>query len=65
METYKFIITQDNKELKIFEGQKNDFAPFKWLLNHQGNSINHALKFEGYKVQVINEQTGDSEFWQE
>lgn len=65
METYKFIITQDNKELKVFTGQINDFDTFKWLLNHQGNSIYHALKYEGYKVQVINEQTGESNFWTE
>jgi hypothetical protein len=60
---YKFIISQDNKELKSFEHQNSDFEPFKWLLNHQGQSVNYALKWGGFKVQQIDEDTQESIFW--
>lgn len=63
METFKFIITRDGKELKTFEKQTTDFEPFKWLLNYNSSSIHWALRYEGYKVEVVNEQTGKSEFW--
>jgi hypothetical protein len=33
------------------------------MLRAQGQSIHHALKFEGWKVEQINEQTKESEFW--
>lgn len=59
----KFIISKDGKEVKVFEHQTGDFEPFKWLLNHQGQSVNYALKHGGYKVEAIDEETGISEFW--
>jgi hypothetical protein len=61
--TYTFKIYQDNELKKEFNGQKNDFEAFKWLLNNQGQSINHAIKYEGWKVEEINETTKESEFW--
>lgn len=59
----KFIISQDGKELKVFEHQDNDFEPFRWLLMHQGQSTNYALKYGGFKVEAIDEESGESEFW--
>jgi len=61
--TYTFIITQDDEVRKEFNNCESDFAPFGWLLRNQGNSVSHALKYEGWKVQQINEQTKESDFW--
>jgi hypothetical protein len=60
---YKFIIYKDNKEVKTLEHQNSDFEPFKWLLNHQGQSINWALKYGGFEVEQINEETNETSFW--
>ncbi len=62
-QTYTFIITQDDKVMKEFKNCDTDFAPFGWLLRNQGNSVSHAIKYEGWKVEQINEQTGQKEFW--
>ena len=61
--TYTFIITQDNEVRKEFNNCESDFTPFGWLLRNQGHSVSHALKYEGWKVQQINEQTKESDFW--
>lgn len=34
-----------------------------WLLRNQSNSTSHAIKYEGYKVEVIDEETNESYFW--
>lgn len=57
------IITQDNKELKRFENQESDIKALGWLLRNQSNSTSHAIKYEGYKVEVINQETKESYFW--
>lgn len=61
--TYKIIISKDGEIKKIFENQTTDSAAFGYMLRAQSQSVNHALKYEGWKVEQINEQTGKSEFW--
>lgn len=61
--TYTFKVYQDDELKKEFNGQKDDFAPFKFILNTQGHSLNYALKYGGWKVEEINEQTKESKFW--
>ena len=55
-------IYHDNKLEKTFENQENDFNAFKWMLNHQGQSIDWAIKYEGWKVEVIDEK-GRRTYW--
>lgn len=59
MYTYK--IYQDNQLKKTFENQPNDLCIFGYMLKAQSNSINHALKYEGWKIEIINEGTGKTE----
>ena len=61
--TYTYKVYQDNELKKEFNQQKGDFEPFKYLLNNQGQSTDWALRWGGWKVEEINEQTGQSNFW--
>lgn len=63
-ETYTLRIFQDNVLRKEFNNQKSDFEAFKYVLNHQGNSINHAIKYEGWKVEIENEQTKEISYYE-
>ena len=56
-------IYKDNQILKTFEHENSDFCALKWLLNHQSNSCSHAIKYEGYKVELIDEETNEKEYW--
>lgn len=59
MYTYK--IYHDNKLQKTFENQPNDICIFGYMLRAQSNSINHALKYEGWRIEITNEETGETE----
>lgn len=59
MYTYK--IYHDKELKKTFENQPNDICIFGYMLRAQSNSINHALKYEGWKIEIINEGTGETE----
>jgi len=56
-------IYRDNEVVKTFEHEKNDFCALRWLLNHQSSSCDRALRYEGYKVELIDEITGEKDFW--
>jgi hypothetical protein len=58
-----FKIYRDNQVIKEFNNQNSDFAVLKFMLNHQSSSMHHALKYEGYKVEEIDEETQKSHFW--
>lgn len=61
--TATITVYRDGKELVKFEHEKSDFCAFRWLLNHQSSSTDWALRYEGYKVQIKNEQTGEISYW--
>ena len=61
--TYTIKIYQHNKLRKEFKDQTGDNFAFRWLLNNQGQSIDFALRYGGWKVEEINEQTQEIEFW--
>lgn len=60
---FTFKIYKDNKIIKEFNNQNSDFCVLKFILNYQSNSMHHALKYEGYKVEEINQITKISHFW--
>lgn len=45
MTNYK--VTKDGK--KLFTGTQNEC--WEWLLNHQSQSTEWAIKYEGYKIE--------------
>ena len=47
MKTLHYTVTKDNKPQ--FRG--SDFECLKYLLYHQPNSVDHATKYEGWKIQ--------------
>lgn len=63
MNTYTFRITLDGIQKAVFTNCKTDFEVCKYLLNSQCNSMSHAIKYEGWKVEEINEQTFETFFW--
>ena len=63
MTTYTFKIYQDNQLKKEFVNENNDCKAFGWLLNNQGQSTDYALRHGGWKVEQINEQTKEAEYW--
>lgn len=56
-------IYRDGEIIKQFTDQDGDFNAFAWMLRNQSNSVSHALRYEGYKVEEIDKDTGKSEFW--
>ncbi len=58
-----FIVYQDNKEIKRFENQETDIKPLIFIQRHQGQSLSYALKYSGYKVEEIDEDTKVSKYW--
>lgn len=63
--TYTYIITRKDGSIDPikFENQEDDRAAFSKLLRIQGNSIDYALRYS-HNVEVINEQTKESNFWE-
>ena len=45
-------IYHNDKLQKEFVDQKTGFAAFKYMLDHQSSSIDHAIKYEGWKVEI-------------
>lgn len=62
---YTYIIYQDNKEVKRFENQESDFPTLKYIQSHQSQSLDYALKWGGWNVEEINEDTKESIFWRD
>jgi len=58
-----FNIYQDNDLKKTFTDQESDQNAFGYMLRIQGNSINHALRYEGWNVEVIDQDTGEKTYW--
>ena len=46
-------IYQDNQLKQTFANEANDFAALRWLLNNQGQSTDWALRYGGWKVELI------------
>lgn len=59
-----FKIYKDNKLIKEFNNQESDLNVLRFMLSYQSQSMHYALKYEGYKVEQIDEQTKKSHFWQ-
>jgi hypothetical protein len=62
MYTYK--IYHNNELKKTFENEKNDFCVFGYMLKAQSNSVSHAIIYEGWKVEIINEDTKEIKYLQ-
>ena len=60
---YTFIISHNGEVKKRFENQESDMQAFGYLLRAQGNSTDYALRYGGWKVEQINQDTKESEFW--
>lgn len=60
---YTFKIYRDNEIQTELNNQETDFKAFKYLLTHQGQSTSWALKWGGWKVEQINEETKEISFW--
>lgn len=58
-----FIISQDKKEVKRFTNQESDFAACKYIQSHQSQSLNWALRYGGWQVEEIDEETEVSTWW--
>jgi len=49
-----FIIFHNKVEQKRFENQESDICLFKYILNHQSQSVHWAIKYEGWSVEIEN-----------
>lgn len=56
-------ISKDGQIKKIFENQPDDSAALGWMLRNQSNSTDHALRYEGWKVEVKDNNTGEIYNW--
>ena len=56
-------IKQDGILKKEFNNAESDGIALGWMLRHQGNSTDYAMRYDGYTVELINEETKESEFW--
>lgn len=57
-------IYHNDKLQKEFVDQKTDFAAFKYMLDHQSCSIDHAIKYEGWKVEIKDQYTGEISYYE-
>ena len=57
--TATYIVLRDGVELKRFENEYTEFTALKYVQRIQSNSFDWAKKYEGYKVQVISNKTGE------
>lgn len=51
-----FIIYKDKVEQKRFENQESDLLLFQYMLKNQGQSIHWAIKYEGWSIEMENEE---------
>lgn len=58
-----YIIYQDNEEIKRFEEQTSDLKTLMYIQKIQGQSLSYALKYSGYKVEEIDEETKNTKYW--
>ncbi len=56
-------IYRDNELKQTFVDQTSDACALGYLHRAQGNSADHAIRYEGWKVEVIDQDTGEAEFW--
>lgn len=56
-------IYKDGELLKQFRGQKTDLCALGEMHRTTSCSSSHAIKYEGYNVEVIGEETGEKYFW--
>ena len=56
-------IYQDNSLQKTFEGDNSQNEAFMWLLRNQGQSTDYAIRWGGWKVEVIDSETKEIEYW--
>ena len=55
--SYTLKIYQDKELKKEFTGSRDGGEAFGWLLRNQHLSVDSALRWGGWKVEQINEQT--------
>ena len=60
--SYTLRIYQDNELVKEFFKSENGGEAFGWLLRNQHLSVDSALRWGGWAVEQINEQTEEKEF---
>jgi hypothetical protein len=56
MSQKRFTVYEDQKLKATFEGEKADFEAFKYILNHQSQSVSWALRHGGWEIR---EEGGD------
>jgi hypothetical protein len=59
MNTYTYNIYRDGELKKEIKGQTTDGEVFAYLHRAQPQSVHYALTHGGWKVKIINEQTGE------
>lgn len=55
-------IFKDENKIKQFEGEKHSSKAFGYMLKIQPCSIDHALRWEGYKV-IETDENGKQTEW--
>lgn len=56
-------IYHDNELKKTFTDQHSDACALGYLHMAQGNSADHAIRYEGWKVELTDQDTGEIEYW--
>lgn len=59
MKKYTYIIYRDDKEIKRFTNQKNDFCVLKHFIDNTSQSMNYAFIHGGYSCNYFDESEPD------
>lgn len=52
------------RELKeTFTDQVSDLCALRYLHMAQSNSADHAIRYEGWEVELTDQETGEVEYW--
>lgn len=57
------IIYKDGQVQQKYEHETSDIKALGYMLRNQPNSTDHAIRYEGWSVELIDEDTKESEFW--
>lgn len=55
---YTYNVYHDGELQASFTDQPNDMKAFGYVLDHQSASVHHALRYEGWKIEIIDQATG-------
>ncbi len=56
---HTYIISRDKNEITRIKDQLTDFCVLKYFIDKTTQSMHYALKYDGYTIKVLNQETNE------